>query len=404
MIRPFLLLTSLLLPFPYAGAQIYADFQTSLGNFTCELNHTAAPKTVANFVSLAEGTRKWADPTGTVRENTPFYNGLTFHRVVPGFVNQGGCPLGVGTSGPGYYFPDETNNGLLHEGQVISMANSGPNTNGSQFFITVGAPKTNLDGRHTVFGRVTAGASVVDQINAVPIESERPVTPVVIQSIVIRREGTAAQAFDVQAQNLPIVRGGIPGTLTVDRTLKVDFTPARDRIPGSSTEIYRSEDLVTWRLMRRYFNTRGPADTLPVLVDAKETGQELLAPKAFYRVLEVEHPLADFSPRTVNGRTFIATWSNGGQTISFNINASGNNGTVIYSEGNTTFSSLQYNPQIYDRTDLTFHTPVAAYNSLGFDCRFTGETSTHLIGTQNMFQWRNGAWVYLGTGPCSITK
>lgn len=404
MIRSFLFYSFLLISFQKAGAQIYADFQTSLGNFTCELNHTAAPKTVANFVTLAEGTRRWVDPKGNVKENTPFYNGLTFHRVVPGFVNQGGCPLGVGTSGPGYYFPDETDNGLLHEGQVISMANSGPNTNGSQFFITVGAPKTNLDGRHTVFGRVTAGASVVDQMNAVPVESEQPITPIVIQSVVIRREGTAAQAFDVQAQNLPIVRGGIPGTLTVDPALKVDFTPARDRIPGSSTDVYRSEDLVNWQYVRRYVNTRGPADPSPILVDAKETGDDSLAPRAFYRVVEIEHPLADLSPRTVNGRTFTATWDNGAEVIVFNINASGNGGTVTYPAGNTTFSSLQYNPQIYNRTDMTFHTPVSAYNSLGFDCRFTGETGTHLTGTHNMFQWRNGSWVYLGTGPCSITK
>jgi peptidyl-prolyl cis-trans isomerase A (cyclophilin A) len=128
---------------------LFADFSTSLGDFTVELDYEAAPMTVANFIGLAEGSRPWVDPrSGRIRENTPFYNGLTFHRVIAGFMNQGGCPLGNGSGRPGYRFRDEVDNGLVHVPYVISMANSGSHTNGSQFFITVGTP-SHLDGGGT---------------------------------------------------------------------------------------------------------------------------------------------------------------------------------------------------------------------------------------------------------------
>jgi len=385
-----------------SNAQIYADFETSLGNFTCELNHTAAPKTVANFVTLAEGTRKWVSPSGVIQENKPFYNGLIFHRVIAGFMSQGGCPLGTGTSGPGYVFPDETNNGLLHEGNVISMANSGTNTNGSQFFITVGAPKTNLNGVHTVFGKVTSGASVVEQINTVPTTtSDRPVTPVVIQSVTIRRVGASAQAFDVQAQQLPIVREALPGSLNVNLLSKVDFTPKQPRISASVTDIYRSEDLVTWGIHRRYFHAWGAPDISPFEIDTKATNAASLAAKAFYRVIETEYPGA-LAPRSLAGRTFIATWANGAEVMTFNINSNGIQGDVIYYGGNTTFPDFEYSPDIYDLTPLTFHTN--GYGSIGFDCSFTGQTPTHVTGTQDVYQYRTSGWVRLGAGTFTLTK
>ena len=185
---------------------IYADFITTKGNFTCRLYYTIAPKAVANFIGLATGTRAWIDaPTGAVRTNS-FHNGLTFHRVIKSFMIQGGSPNGLGTDGPGYAFPDEFSPTLRHDGPgVLSMANSGPNSNGGQFFVTV-ANTDWLNDVHTIFGRVIAGQDVVDAISVVTTDSNsKPLTNVVVQTVSIRRVGTAAQAFDIQAQGLPVV-------------------------------------------------------------------------------------------------------------------------------------------------------------------------------------------------------
>src|SRR5207302_9036034 len=131
-----------------------AIFETSQGNVVCRLFEKEAPQTVANFVGLAEGTKDFADPKSSQRTKHPFYDGLTFHRVIPDFMIQGGCPLGTGTGGPGYKFADEFHPSLRHSGPGrLSMANAGPNTNGSQFFITVAATPW-LDKRHTIFGEV----------------------------------------------------------------------------------------------------------------------------------------------------------------------------------------------------------------------------------------------------------
>ena len=147
-------------------AQLYADVTTTMGDFTLELFYEESPKTVANFVSLAEGSRKWIDPvTGIVQVNKPYFDGIIFHRVIDGFMNQVGSPQGTGSDGPGYTFPDEVDNGLLHdEPYLLSSANSGPHTNGSQFFITVVVTNW-LDGIHTVFGKVSSGTDVIDAIN-----------------------------------------------------------------------------------------------------------------------------------------------------------------------------------------------------------------------------------------------
>ena len=136
------------------GDGIYADFSTSLGGFTCRLEYAVAPKAVANFIGLATGQRAWLElPTGRVRTDA-FYNGLTFHRVIAGFMSQGGSPNGQGTDGPGYSFVDEFNSGLRHDGfGVLSMANSGPDSNGSQFFITVSAQPQRGGG---ILGRAVA--------------------------------------------------------------------------------------------------------------------------------------------------------------------------------------------------------------------------------------------------------
>lgn len=160
-----------------------ATIRTSMGDIVIELFAQEAPKTVANFIGLAEGTKEFVDPVSKEKVKRPFYDNLIFHRVIKGFMIQGGCPLGTGRGGPGYVFEDEINFHLPKRG-VLAMANRGPDTNGSQFFINlVDTPW--LAGKHTVFGRVIKGMDIVDKIGQVPVDprTHRPVEPVKIISI-----------------------------------------------------------------------------------------------------------------------------------------------------------------------------------------------------------------------------
>ena len=169
-----------------------AVIDTSMGRLTCKLYDKQAPMTVANFIGLAEGTRDWTDPTTLKKvHNQPFYNGTTFHRVIPGFMIQGGDRAGDGTGDPGYFFQDEIVPDLtFDEPGRLAMANAGPNTNGSQFFITE-VPVPELNGKHTIFGQCdTHTVLLVASIARVARNSsDKPLTPVTINKITIVREG-----------------------------------------------------------------------------------------------------------------------------------------------------------------------------------------------------------------------
>ena len=169
-------------------AGVYAQFVTTEGNFTVRLYNDHAPKTVENFVGLAEGTKEWSDPRTNEKVKQPYYDGVIFHRVIDGFMIQGGDPLGQGMGGPGYTFADEFHPDLRHDkAGILSMANRGPNTNGGQFFITLG-PTPHLDDRHSVFGEVVDGMDVVRKIGSTrTAERDRPVNDIVIKSIKIER-------------------------------------------------------------------------------------------------------------------------------------------------------------------------------------------------------------------------
>jgi peptidyl-prolyl cis-trans isomerase A (cyclophilin A) len=167
---------------------VYARFATTEGNFTIQLFDKEAPNTVENFVGLAEGSKTWKDPRSGQKMNTPYYDGLIFHRVIDGFMIQGGDPTGTGSGGPGYTFADEFSPQRRHDKPgILSMANAGRNTNGSQFFITLG-PTPHLDNRHSVFGEVVEGMDVVRKIGSTKTgPGDRPVKNVVIDSIKIER-------------------------------------------------------------------------------------------------------------------------------------------------------------------------------------------------------------------------
>ena len=165
-----------------------AIFDTSEGTFKVKLYDDKAPKTVANFVGLATGTQEWTDPKTNQKVSRPFYDGLIFHRVIDGFMIQGGCPTGNGMGGPGYKFADEFGPGLRHGSDgILSMANSGPNTNGSQFFITL-APTPWLDNKHAIFGEVTEGIDIVRAIGKVKTGAQdRPAKEIVVKSVTIEK-------------------------------------------------------------------------------------------------------------------------------------------------------------------------------------------------------------------------
>lgn len=172
---------------------LYAIFDTEKGEITCELFFRQVPRTVVNFVGLAEGKLKNAHKVGE-----PYYDGLKFHRVIDDFMIQSGCPEGTGVGGPGYNFKDEFDDSLRHDGPgVLSMANAGANTNGSQFFITHG-PTAWLDGKHSVFGKVTQGLDVVNAISQNDI----------IRSIRVERVGSEADGFEVSQERFDALCGG----------------------------------------------------------------------------------------------------------------------------------------------------------------------------------------------------
>ena len=176
---------------PGSGSKLLAKIETSLGTFNCELYGDKAPVTVANFVGLATGKKPWLNPkTGNVERGKPYFEGITFHRVIPGFMIQGGDPLGEGIGGPGYNFDDEIWQGAEVGPGSLAMANAGirggGGTNGSQFFIMEGR-RPDLDPKHTVFGKC-AELDLIKKISSVPTgAADRPQTPVTINKITISK-------------------------------------------------------------------------------------------------------------------------------------------------------------------------------------------------------------------------
>jgi peptidyl-prolyl cis-trans isomerase A (cyclophilin A) len=173
---------------PFMTNTLTAKLRTNRGTVTVRLFPDQAPKTVQNFVELAEGTREWTDPQTRQRTTGKLYDGTIFHRVIPNFMIQGGDPLGTGTGGPGYKFGDEIHPDLRFDRPyLLAMANAGPGTNGSQFFITT-VPTPHLNGKHTIFGEVIEGSDVVDQVSKVATgRADRPVDDVVLESVQIDR-------------------------------------------------------------------------------------------------------------------------------------------------------------------------------------------------------------------------
>jgi peptidyl-prolyl cis-trans isomerase A (cyclophilin A) len=169
---------------------LYAHFTTSEGNFTARLFDAETPNTVANFSGLADGSKEWTDPRTGRKVKQPYFNGTVFHRIIEGFMIQGGDPLGQGTGGPGYTFGDEFHPKLRHsKAGILSMANRGPNTNGGQFFITLAATPW-LDDKHSVFGEIVEGMDVVKKIGSTATSKpgDRPLKPITVETVRIEKK------------------------------------------------------------------------------------------------------------------------------------------------------------------------------------------------------------------------
>ncbi len=319
---------------------IYAEFTTSMGSYTCRLEYAFAPNTVANFIGLATGERSWLDlATGQVK-NTPFYNGTTLHRVIAGFVNQGGSPNGLGTDGPGYQFVDEFTPSLRHDGfGVLSSANSGPDSNGSQYFITVSA-QPQLDDVHTVFGRLYGGSNVVYAINHVTTgANNKPLTNVVVQSVVIRRIGTAAQEFDVTAQSLPLVTSLNLRIAKAATNVSLTFS---NRLYADN-RISSSIDLNTWAVSSLGIEVAAPVSNSIVRASS--------LPREFFRSAQILYPNLLYPPKNVIGKIVNVNFDSGLGTLTMWLTNS-TRGTYVYNGSagavtNYVWSQEPYNGRLW---------------------------------------------------------
>ena len=254
---------------------MYAKFETSKGDIYCALEFKKTPMTVANFVGLAEGVIK----NTAKAEGTPYYDGLKFHRVIPNFMIQGGCPLGTGTGDPGYKFPDEIDSTLKHVGPgILSMANAGPGTNGSQFFIT--HVKTDwLDGKHTVFGHVVEGQDVVNKI----------VGNDTIKHLTILRKGKEAEGFDAA---------------------KVFETEQANVVAKNEAKEAAEKAAMEKMLNETYGNAQRTASGLRYIVEKEGTGKAPLA---------TDNVTVHYSGYLLNGKKFDSSVDRG-QPASFGLN------------------------------------------------------------------------------------
>lgn len=287
---------------------LYAIFQTTRGSFTAKLAFEKAPTTVANFIGLVEGSRGWMDTTTGALRRTPFYGGITFHRVVPGFVIQAGSRNGLGTDGPGYTFGDEFHSDLRHNvAGTLSMANSGADTNGSQFFVTL-ASTPSLDNKHSVFGYVTNGMDVVNAIGAVSTPVSAPEVPTTIQSITINRVGAAAQAFDSSGPwGLPTFSDAAPQLLSTPGSFRLRFA----RQPFAQHIISRSDDLSSWT----------PDTTLTDLVTPSAADHDVTAAlsgktRQFFRVVRAAYPQ---QTGTYVNKTLALNLQSSNETLDLNV-------------------------------------------------------------------------------------
>ncbi|MFN0126972.1 MAG: peptidylprolyl isomerase [Verrucomicrobiales bacterium] len=283
---------------------LYASIVMSHGGvnkppFTAKLHFDKAPMTVGNFIGLASGTKDFIHETAGAVTRRPYFNGITSHRIIDGFMIQTGCPRGTGTGGPGYTFLDEFNPALRHsKAGILSMANSGPHTNGSQFFITVAATPW-LDDKHSVFGEVVSGYDeTVLPLSKVPVTGSTPVQTVRIESMAIHRAGTAARAFNPAHADLPVVTRLVPPVVSLSGTHCI-LHYARNQ--HCAYELLQTGNLTAWALGNESLSV----ESFGPVPDAAQDTFDLVPANSdhrFFRVAEVQYPYPVYAPPTVSGK------------------------------------------------------------------------------------------------------
>lgn len=349
-------------------AQITAELAiseggVSKGSIVLELDHVQAPRATANFIGLATGEFAWIDSTTGAVKHDPYYDGIIFHRVIAGFMNQTGSQKGDGSDGPGYKFTDagELYNGLDHSVPfVVSMANSGVNTNGSQIFITA-APTTWLDGKHIVFGKAAASSeALVTSINNVPVVDDLPVTEVKIDSVTINYNGVS---FDIHAQGLPKVE--VPSVAVNHAGVLVELNVM---LPASSDTKYTySFDLKNWQ--QGYVIYKYDVDDPSSKIDVSSIAMD--KDKLFFHASRVTYPVpwpSHFSGRILTLEdSLLADQYDTNWIFTF---TSENTGTVTNGADNGSFTIQRFSgdrtgSQEYIQTDLPYVVESISYD-LGF--------------------------------------
>jgi cyclophilin family peptidyl-prolyl cis-trans isomerase len=355
---------------------LFATFITSRGNFTAELHHESAPTTVANFVGLAEGSRAWLEESTGKLVQRSFYNGLTFHRVVPGFVIQAGSPNGLGTDGPGYTFGDEFHSSLEHnEAGILSMANSGADTNGSQFFITLDATDW-LDKKHSVFGRVVEGMAVVYDIGNSASGSTT------IERVEILRVGAAAQAFNASGAH------GLPDWKNTSARWAENWKLAIEREPFTDHRFLGSENLQSWQYLGAVADTATPG-TAPIDVSAVVAGRS----KYFFRTAKI---LYARRPANFPGRTVNLHLASGNQTLQLAFSSQpvdGNMGTYKLDQNAVDLIPIYFVDHKLAATAL--HVGLAGTGDFTFRLKFKTESEGWFTG--QVYGATDGYWPYFGT-------
>lgn len=388
-------------------AALLAHVQTTQGTVTVELQHATAPQAVANFITLAQGSRPWVDSvTGEVRAD-PYYDGIKIHRTSNSGsfkFAQGGSRKGDGSDGPGYTFKDEFGGGLTHVPYVFSMANAGPHTNGSQFFFTGSLSQPTFNNVHTIAGLVTDPDSraVVDaMISAGP-------NGTTITGITIQRTDPAAVAFDEFAQNLPVVEPAA-GSLRVIPGSSVIWDFQTPISTGTIFRSFKSSSLAegTWSESNEYRLHAGIVKTISNPFVAAAFVDDGTAASAFYRLSIARHPGA-VAPSTLASRT--VTFPIGGDSFVYAFDSDGDRGTVTYTPSGGSASSFPFTRlsgttgahDVYFIADHGTTSPLARYFLVKIGC--DSATNSSISGRHSTTFHTILGWQPAGTGGATITR
>jgi peptidyl-prolyl cis-trans isomerase A (cyclophilin A) len=378
------------------SAELVAHVKTTNGNINVALQFDKAPQAVANFITLAQSTRRHVSPlTGAVTDS-PFYIGEKFFRVIDttGFkIAQTGSGTGTNSGGPGYAFRDEFDPSLTHTPYVLSMANSGINTNGSQIFFTGNGSYPHLDNVHTIFGIITdvPSRAVIDTILAAGNDATT------ITGVTFSRTDPAAVAFDEHAQNLPTC-SALPGQLSVNLGSETAYTVVNPMPPGSVFHASRSTNLISWTKEKEIYQGADQAG-----ISTRINLDTASLPRAFYNIATVTSPGA-LAPVSMSNRTVVFGLF-GNQTFTCVFDATGVMGEARYVSGNpTVITPITDSSYVGSAYGGTWIIQTTQFNPLRFRVGLNSISGNLTIGTNKSEQFNGFSWAALSSGSLSLSR